>query len=133
MHIRVGIDSARHWTRALYDGHLPSLLLQPVQGVARTSREGDRDEPLRQQRLDTLRNGACPTSDQANVANTTKPTVDPRAGAHPYSLGSMRSCRLEGWVGDGAPGSESSSPTDERNVREATHHPEQRHSRANRR
>src|SRR5579862_4762076 len=31
-----------------------------VQGVARTSREGDRDEPLREQPLDTLRNGACP-------------------------------------------------------------------------
>ena len=92
---------------------IPSL--SNGQGVARTSREGDRDEQLRQQRLDTLRNGACPSRARSpadmhppntsvhptsqtdpratpNVATTTNTMVDPRTSAHPYSLGNMRSC-----------------------------------------
>ena len=48
------------------------------EGVARASREGDRDKQLRQQRLATLRNGACLVQSSGNVATTNTTLVDPR-------------------------------------------------------
>ena len=60
MHISMRVDSARHRARALYDGHRHPFSLNG-QGVARTSREGDRDEhAARTANSVTLRNGACP-------------------------------------------------------------------------
>ena len=59
MHIEVGVHAPDDGARDFYDGHLPSL---PVQGrgVARTSREGDRDEKAVSAATSiTLRNGAC--------------------------------------------------------------------------
>ena len=71
MHIQMGIDSARDRARALYDGHaIPSQ--SNGQGVARTSREGDRDEhaALTASSI-TLRNGACPIPPtQQHACNT---------------------------------------------------------------
>ena len=48
------------------------------QGVARTSREGDRDEPAAAAASSiTLRNGACLVTEAGNVATTTTNMVDP--------------------------------------------------------
>src|SRR5207247_7154930 len=59
-----------------------------VQGVARTSREGDRDDqPVRAGRSITLRNGACLYRSQ-NVATTNTTTVD-HAPPHRYPLADM--------------------------------------------
>src|SRR4051794_847759 len=58
-----------------------------VPGVARTSREGDRDDqPVRAGRSITLRNGACPNY-LPNVATTNAATVDPPTTT--YSLADM--------------------------------------------
>jgi hypothetical protein len=60
VHIQMGVDSAGDRAR-LYDGHRHPFSVQLGQGVARTSREGDRDDRLRlTDRSITLRNGACP-------------------------------------------------------------------------
>ena len=58
--IQMGVDSAGDRTR-LYDGHRHPFSVQLGQGVARTSREGDRDDRTAlTDRSITLRNGACP-------------------------------------------------------------------------
>ena len=45
VHVKMGVHTTHNRARDFYDGHLPSLLsFNWVQGVARTSREGDRDE-----------------------------------------------------------------------------------------
>ena len=43
VHIEVGVDSTGDRTRALYDGHCHPFSRSNGQGVARTSREGDRE------------------------------------------------------------------------------------------
>ena len=76
MHIQMRVDSTRDRARALYDGHRhPFCLVQTVQGVARTSREGDRDEHAASTANSiTLRNGACPILPNPRQRTTRRPT-----------------------------------------------------------
>ena len=60
MDIEMRVHTPDDWARDFYDGHQHPFLCNWVQGVARTSREGDRDEPaVGPAGSITLRNGAC--------------------------------------------------------------------------
>ena len=69
----MSIDSTRHRARRSLRWSSPSLLSQTVR-VARTSREGDRDDqPVRAGRSITLRNGACPIPDRRQQTTRVPP------------------------------------------------------------
>ena len=77
----------------------PSLLSQTVQGVARTSREGDRDEhAARTANSITLRNGACPIPNTRQRSTLVRPE---RTGHHQHDSGPAHPhwqiCARSGW------------------------------------
>ena len=75
MNIGVGIDTARHWARALYDGHRHPFCSNGFKGWhARPGKETVTSRCVYSD-LDTLRNGACPSQLAA------RPTRTPRTSA----------------------------------------------------
>ena len=96
MHIEMRVDSARDRARALYDGHRHPFSLNG-QGVARTSREGDRDEHAAQQRARSPSGTGRaqlrprPATRHGNVATTITQLVDPQTGT-PHSHWAIWRC-----------------------------------------